>query len=244
MLRISRPSLSTSSSYYFLCETIAIFTSVHVGLALRFWGNDPFELLKYQDFLIKSLLFVVVYQGSLYYNDLYMGRLFNTWELCARVSVSSAAAVVLLAIGYFVYPGVLIGRGVFAISIVLSFAIILSGRLLLSRFTMNGKFSQRILILGSGNRAKEVAELIRGQEHLGYKLVGFIGHCDTSMDPENRESEKSRQVGVAAENFETETRMDRSVTEVPIRFVAADYYFDRIELPKEVIPTGKSHSYS
>ena len=244
MLRIPRPSLSTSSSYFFLLESITIFTSVHIGLALRFWGHDPFELLKYQDFLVRSLIFVVVYQGALYYNDLYMGKLFNTWELCARVSVSSSTAVVILAICYFVYPGALIGRGVFAISIFLSFAVILSGRLLLSRFMMKGRFSQRILILGSGSRAKEVAELIRRQEHRGYKLVGFVGHNERSMVHEGRELMEYRKAESPADNFETEARIKESVAEIPIRFVAAESYFKRIELSRDSIPTGKSHSYS
>jgi len=213
------------------------------------WGDLPLDLMEYTDFSFKALIFVAVYQGALYYNDMYMGRLFGTWELCARVGISSAAAVVLLAIFYFVFPETLIGRGVFAISILLSFAVILTGRLLLSRFLMYGKFSQRILILGSGERAREVAELIRGREHLGYKLVGFIGHNETLVDPGNGDAAKHGKAGSAADLLMFKGRLKESVAEAPTMFVAADYYFERAKLPSEVVSnkpirSGKGHNYS
>lgn len=70
---------------------------------------------------LKALLVALVCQTCLYYNDLYDLTVIDSFlELGIRLLQALGAAAIFLAGIYFLLPGAIIGRGIFALSIAIT----------------------------------------------------------------------------------------------------------------------------
>jgi sugar transferase (PEP-CTERM system associated) len=80
----------------------------------------------------------------------------------------------ILAVLYYLFPQLIIGRGTFLISFVLCPPLLLSWRYLCRWMADRPLLNERILILGTGPLAIEVGTEILSLKSLGYRIVGFI----------------------------------------------------------------------
>ena len=145
-----------------------------LGAYLRFLGH-PTSFYHFEYLILKALLIVACVQLSLYYFDLYDLKIFRrNIELGIRLLQSLGVSSILLAALYYLFPLLIIGRGIFLISLGLMGAIIVSWRLIYNHFLKTKQLDQKIMIIGSGPLAKNIAKEIVERVDTGFKVIGFI----------------------------------------------------------------------
>ncbi len=157
------------------CETLLILGAVAVGAYVRL-GHWAWEILVYENGGVKTLFVAAVAQLCLYYGDLYdLRRMSDRRELFIRLAQALAAASFVLAICYYWFPSLVIGRGVFAIAAVLAITLIVGWRMAFEWLSGRVAPRERLLLVGTSAAAVILAqELFERRQELGVEIVGFI----------------------------------------------------------------------
>jgi sugar transferase (PEP-CTERM system associated) len=174
ILRIFDQYIPIRKIAFFFLESLFIGGMVILGAYLRFLGH-PTSFYHFEYLILKALLIVACVQLSLYYFDLYDLKIFRrNIELGIRLLQSLGVSSILLAALYYLFPLLIIGRGIFLISLGLMGAIIVSWRLIYNHFLKTRQLDQKIMIIGSGPLAKNIAKEIVERVDTGFKVIGFI----------------------------------------------------------------------
>jgi exopolysaccharide biosynthesis polyprenyl glycosylphosphotransferase len=123
----------------------------------------------------RALLVGLVCVLAFYYNDLYnfevphdVGQLFR--RLCRALGLSA----LVLAVSYLLFPGLILGGNVASYAILLTLVSVLLVRVTVYTLAKRAPFSERVLILGGGPLAGELARHIRMRPDLALRLVGVL----------------------------------------------------------------------
>ncbi len=155
-------------------ESLFIFGMVLVGAFLRFL-DDPSNFYAYEYLLPKALLIVLSIQLSLYYFDLYDLKVFqNKMDLIIRLFQALGISSIVLAIAYYVFPFLMIGRGIFLVSLTFISLTIILWRIGYHHILKKKKLDQKILIIGTGPLAQNIAKEVLDKGDSGFKVIGFI----------------------------------------------------------------------
>ena len=179
ILRIFDQYIPIRKVAFFFLESAFITGMVILGAYLRFLG-DPISFAAYEYLILKASLIVACVQLSLYYFDLYDLKVFRSnIELGIRLLQSLGVSSILLAALYYLFPFLIIGRGIFLISLGFMGAVIVSWRIIYNHILRTRQLDQKIMIVGSGHLAKNIAKEIVERVDTGFKIIGFI-----TEDPE------------------------------------------------------------
>lgn len=96
-------------------------------------------------------------------------------ELVLRLIQALGLAWIALAIAFYAFPQLMLGRGISLIALPLALTLMVSWRILIHLFLGHPGFGERILIVGSGNQAVEVASEVLDRPDAGYRIAGFVG---------------------------------------------------------------------
>jgi sugar transferase (PEP-CTERM system associated) len=156
-----------------LVELSGIFGSVilasYILLPGRFDENDFVNSLS-----VKAGVMTLVMLLSMIASGLYQARLREgALGFILRLTTSYLLAIVGLSLIFYIFPDLLLGRGIMAISLVMSFSFIALIRWLLF-LTDPSIFKKRILVLGAGKRASAITELRRKSDQFGFTILGFV----------------------------------------------------------------------
>ena len=187
MIRIFNQYVSPKSVLLMLTEGVLIALALMCSVWLRFW-NSPDEidaLVHFPEIALQGLMVIVIFQLCFYYSDLYdlnviRGR--SEQLICLGQSLGSACLV--LGALYYVFPGLLIGRGIFLISVFLVAAFVTLNRVVLDRAWQIAAPKQNILILGTREMALNVARELKARDDLNVNLVGFLEAKPGDSGPE------------------------------------------------------------
>ena len=174
ILRIFNKYIPVHRLIFFFLETVFFLGMVILGTYLRFL-SDLSIFTTYENLFPKALLIVVTIQLCLYYFDLYDFKTFRSnLELAIRLLESLGVSSIILAFLYYLFPMFIIGRGIFLISLIFVGAAIISWRMSYNYFLKTRHLDQKIMIIGSGLLAKNIAREILGKDDIGFKIIGFI----------------------------------------------------------------------
>jgi sugar transferase (PEP-CTERM system associated) len=174
ILRIFDQYIPIRKIAFFFLESVFIGGIVILGAYMRFLG-DPISFYAYEYLILKALLIVACVQLSLYYFDLYDLKVFRSnIELGIRLLQSLGVSSILLAALYYLFPFLIIGRGIFLISLGFMGAVIVVWRVIYNHILKTRHLDQRIMIVGSGSLAKNIAKEIVEKVDTGFKVIGFI----------------------------------------------------------------------
>jgi len=98
----------------------------------------------------------------------------RTIGILVRVIASVGAGIAIAALGFYLIPHLWIGRAVLLIAGILVVPLMLLLRLGFSRFVDPTTFKRRVLVYGTGQRAKPIAGLRRSSDQRGFVAVGFV----------------------------------------------------------------------
>lgn len=136
--------------------------------------------------VLKLICYLCTIIFSSYLFQLYDRQKFSSRKLLFYrvVSVGLFAFFVLSAI-YYLFPSIQFGRGLLLISLALFFCGQLSLRFLIRKFSYSAQFSTRVLIVGAGELAKRIAEIVPKDQNV-HSYVRFISCTEKTpiVDPE------------------------------------------------------------
>lgn len=138
-------------------------------------SGATYELIERHGY-VKALWAMSFCLASFYLFDLYdFVVMHNRPELVLRLMQALGLAWIALALSFYAYPELMIGRGVTLIALPLAIALMIGWRISIHWFLGHPDFGERILIVGSGSVAVEVARQVLDRPDAGYRIVGFLG---------------------------------------------------------------------
>lgn len=117
-------------------------------------------------------------------------------ELVLRLVQALGLAWIALALSFYAFPQLMLGRGISLIALPLALSLMVGWRVSIHWLLGHPGFGERILIVGSGNLAVEVASEVLERPDAGYRIVGFVG---TDSELLGKSLINPRVIGVTSE---------------------------------------------
>ncbi|MCW9014590.1 MAG: TIGR03013 family PEP-CTERM/XrtA system glycosyltransferase [Gammaproteobacteria bacterium] len=177
MLRIFNHYITTSFVWLVLIETLILFFSVYLAREIRFFGEDPELKLLLEPFLIKAFVYTVIMGLSMTAVGLHTRSVVENFAaLLTRTFLAFFLGFLASTLIFYIYPSLFLGRGVFAITLAVSFFGIAICRIIFDRIDDGTLFKKKIVVLGTGKQAEIINQLKseaikRGQEIIGYVSI-------------------------------------------------------------------------
>lgn len=158
-----------------VADAAIIYGGIILAMYLRLGVEGSRYQLNENNGWLKITLATVVCALILYFYDLYEYTVMtNRRELMLRLVQALGIAWALLALLFYFAPPLLIGRGVSVISVPLVLALILSWRVLIHYLMGHPEIGEKILVVGTGQAARDTAEAVLERRDAGYRIVGFV----------------------------------------------------------------------
>jgi sugar transferase (PEP-CTERM system associated) len=158
-----------------LTEAMLLFGGLIVAVYVRLGAVDAEETLLSRNGFYKAALATVFCLASFYLFDLYdFVVMHDRRELVLRLMQALGLAWVALALMFYAVPQVMIGRGVSFISLPLALLLMVGWRLAIHWVLGHPDLGERILIVGSGPFAIEIARETLGRPDAGFRVIGFV----------------------------------------------------------------------
>ena len=156
-------------------ESTLILSAVALAAWLRL-GEEAWRVLAGGGGALKMGVVALVAQGCLYYADLYNLRIAaDRRELVVRILQALGAASIILALVYYWFPALVIGRGVFMLTAIFVSTIVVGWRVAFEWLSGQMGPRERLLIVGTNDAALTLArELFDRRHDLGVEIVGFV----------------------------------------------------------------------
>jgi sugar transferase (PEP-CTERM system associated) len=193
-------------------ETVIFSMTLFLGTSLAPLASQGFALELHGDTLrgiLSCFTIAILCQASLSYNDLYDWKVSqNRAELPNRLVHSAGYALVMLAILVFLlpqifhFPGLVDAptetaedeRGVpfptwkLILLVGLAFAVVYAWRQGFHWFFYKWNFGERVLVLGTGPKARSIATLVNDHPMSGFEVVGLIGPENQDAGPDHHQT--------------------------------------------------------
>lgn len=150
----------------------AIIAAVYLRVGAE---NTYFELVIKNGFW-KAGLALFFCLAAFYLFDLYdFVVMHDRRELVLRLVQALGLAWIALALSFYFYPALMLGRSIALIALPLALTLMVAWRVSIHWFLGHPDFGERILIVGSGAAAVDVAREVLSRPDAGYRVVGFVG---------------------------------------------------------------------
>jgi len=169
-----------------LIEFLILFFSLYIGLELRFEGNSWES--DFGSFYTKAFLYASVMQLSLLAFGVYQrqaGRFVDVMML--RIASGLLLGLIPLGVSYYIAPMFFLGRGVLAVTVIVSFVLISILRLFFRQIVKEHNMWSRVLVLGSGKNSGLIREAKAAGDLKGLNIVGYVAM--SSDKPTDNESD-------------------------------------------------------
>ncbi len=159
-----------------LGEAALLYGSIIAAVYMRVGVIDAkFELIDKLGFW-KAALATFFCLAGFYLFDLYdFVVMHDRRELVLRLVQALGLAWIALALCFYFYPGLMLGRSVSLIALPLALGLMVAWRVSIHWFLGHPDFGERVLIVGSGESAVEIAREVLSRPDAGYRIAGFVG---------------------------------------------------------------------
>jgi len=178
-------------------EAALVYGSIIAAVYLRVGVDDaPFELVIKNGYW-KAGAATFFCLASFYLFDLYdFVVMHDRRELILRLIQALGLAWIGLALCFYLYPAMMLGRSISLIALPLALGLMVAWRLSALWFFGHPQIGERILIVGAGDLAVEVAREVLNRPDAGYRIVGFVG---TNSDLLGKSLINPRVIGLTEE---------------------------------------------
>jgi sugar transferase (PEP-CTERM system associated) len=167
--------IPASIVWLIIIEFLLLYISVYIGVELRYLDADPANKLLLEPLAPKALLFSIVMWVSMTAMGLHTRNVVDNFSsLIIRIFLSFIIGVVGSALAFYVYPELELGRGVFAFSVLTAFFGILLTRTIYQKLDNHRIFKRRIMVLGTGEKAKILSDLSENARMRGQVIVAYV----------------------------------------------------------------------
>ena len=177
-MRNSRANVRTG--LLLIAEATVVFGAVVGAVYLRLGNDDAHNELWLRQGFLKTALATLFCLAAFYLFDLYdFVVMHDRRELVLRLVQALGLAWVALAFAFYAFPQLMLGRGISLIALPLALGLMVGWRVSIHWLLGHPDFGEKILIVGSGNLAVELAREMLERRDAGYRIAGFV-----SNDPE------------------------------------------------------------
>ena len=187
MLRLLQQYYPIRNIFFVIGEALFIFASVIMASWLVAGVDYP---LGDRWLLLKIVIIACTIQSCLYFSELYdLAVSASMSEMGIRLLQALGISAIILSLFYFIFPQLIVGKGVFAVSVFLIIGFITLWRFCYMLILNHGLFNQKIILLGSGELARKIEAEIHEKKDSGYTLSlkvqknGGIKNCDAGPGP-------------------------------------------------------------
>jgi sugar transferase (PEP-CTERM system associated) len=168
-MQVFNRHLSARGLTVFGLETLLIAGSLVIAASLH--GTVERATLGVGHIVLVTALFTLCF----YYNELYdLTAVHSKGELLVRFLQATGAAAIILAVLTVLFPANTIGGRIFLTALGMLLVAVPSVRLGLVRLTRDANLEERVVIFGTGVRARALALQIWSQHEFAYRIVGFV----------------------------------------------------------------------
>jgi len=159
-----------------LTEVALIMLAALVAASLRFFNDlDGFALFLGSAALRLLLVAIFITMAMAAFGLYQVHVRHNRIDFILRLSLSFVFGGIGLLVLYYLQPQAYIGRGVFALTLLLSFMGIVASRSALQHLLGGEAFKRRVLVYGAGKNAELInSSMRRSCDRKSFVLVGFV----------------------------------------------------------------------
>jgi sugar transferase (PEP-CTERM system associated) len=158
-----------------ISEALLIGASFVLAAIVRLGLVQANVLLREEQGFLKIGALAVVFTTCLYYFDLYDSVvLSNRREVQGRLIQALGTTCIVLAVIYYFYPHLELGRGIVLIGLVIVAMILLLWRGLFSALNGRPHFATRTLIFGDEPSASSLLKVVAVRPELGLRVIGRV----------------------------------------------------------------------
>lgn len=184
MFRVFRHYIPSSILWLILLELGVLYASVYVGVEIRF--NEPFGLpsdkIYLEPLIPKAVSFMVVMWLCMTAMGLHTRNVVDDFSgMMIRIFLSFGLGFALNTVLFYVAPELVLGRGVFTITMFIAFFGILLTRTFFHKIDNHEIFRSRVLVLGAGKKATIIEALEEQAKKRGQEIIGYV--CVDSTEP-------------------------------------------------------------
>lgn len=159
-----------------LAATEGAVSALTLVLAVYLWfGRDTDMALRYDYGVIRIAFASLVFVMCMYYGDLYDSMVLRSFrEVTSRIVQVLGTVCMVLAVIYYAYPAVQIGRGPMVTWVAISAVCLVLWRRLYVSLSISARLSDRSALLGDGPLVPALAAEISTRPEFSLHLVGYV----------------------------------------------------------------------
>jgi sugar transferase (PEP-CTERM system associated) len=213
LIRLLHAYFPTRTVFLGISEACLVALAFVAATIARLGPSDATLMLGYELGAVKILLVSAAVMICMYYFDLYDSSILsNRREVLSRLVGVLGTVCVVLAVLYYLYPPLELGRGIFAIGFILVAVVLLLWRRIFSAINSQPQFAERALIFGDGPLAASLLRELESRPELGLRVVGHVlaaGNQTNEFSCERRESAGNPPEPVAWEELSRAVKVHR-----------------------------------
>lgn len=166
----------TSRTFLLLiAESLLLFGVMIAAAYIRLGTAEAFRELNYDYGFWKAAVAALFCLGAFYLFDLYnFAYMHDRRELVLRLIQSLGLAWVALAALFYLVPQLMLGRGVASIALALALLLMVAWRAGVHWVMGHPNVGERLIIIGSGDAAIEIAREVINRPDVGFRIIGFV----------------------------------------------------------------------
>jgi len=157
-------------------EFCVCVVAVYVSVSVRFDGQRIMEIESINSPVVTSILFGLVMPVTMMAMGLYQSRFRGgILGVFLRSIIGFLCGAAVLALMYYLIPSLYLGRGVFALALILAFFMVGTIRPMFFYYVDRDILKIRVLVLGAGEKAASIPRRLRRRvDRRGFKVVGYL----------------------------------------------------------------------
>ena len=184
MLRIFRHYIPITLLLLGLAETLILLVSIYLGatfgMAFEPLSVNASALTAGLPLWAKAAAFCAAMLSGMIAMGLYQRDQRDApVATLIRLSLSFLVGLIVMGLIYSMVPTIVVGTAAYVVALLSSFVGIATCRLVCST-TTDARFARRVLVLGVGERARQIENLRRSSDRAGISIIGFV---DIGIDP-------------------------------------------------------------
>ncbi|MGR8950732.1 MAG: TIGR03013 family XrtA/PEP-CTERM system glycosyltransferase [Gammaproteobacteria bacterium] len=187
MLRIFRHYIPTSLVLLGVAETLILLVSIYVGVSFGLALSHGAESAQSGQILPQALVFsCAMLLGMIAMGFYQREQRDGPLSTMIRLALSFCVGFAVMGFVYLVFPQFVVGTAAFSVALGGAFIGIATCRLICLSHT-DASCTKRVLVMGAGERARQIQNLRRAADRVGITIVGYL---DLGTDSPQVEKEK------------------------------------------------------
>lgn len=197
-------------------ETLVVWSSFMVAAVLVF-GPDCYLVLNYENGLLKILAVTGLALLLSYYLDLYAPSQLSKAETYFRLLTLVGVLSICLGVIVYVEPDFALGAGHYSLALFILLVSLYGWRVVYDWILQKELLRDRVFVLGAGERAKRLVDVLRSRPDLGLEIVGWAGAISDNTANQESFARSLRNVEERGDIHRVVVAMDDRRGTMPLR---------------------------